>query len=151
MPDALGFALNQILAPRRRLDGFAALARGLGVDAVDGDRAFAVLHDTFHHHLAGEAEVFPERTGLVHISGVEEPGLDRAAMRDGHRVLVGGGDRLGNLEQIRALRRGGYAGPLSFEPFARSVQDMDDVASALRDSMAFIHAGLSEQARAPVA
>ena len=95
--------------------------------------------------------MFPERTGLVHISGVEEPGLARADMRDGHRVLVGRGDRLGNSEQIRALRRGGYAGPLSFEPFAQSVQDMDDVAPALRDSMAFVRAGVSEQAQAPAA
>ena len=87
----------------------------------------------------------------MHISGVEKAGLDRAAMRDRHRVLGGGGDRLGNLEQIRALRRGGYAGPLSFEPFARSIQDMGDVAPALRESMAFIRAGLSEQARAPAA
>ena len=144
--EPLGFEESSLRLKRTALDA---------VDAVDGGRAFAVLHDTFHHHLAGEAEMFPERTGLVHISGVEEPGLDRAAMRDGHRVLVGGGDRLGNLEQIRALRRGGYAGPLSFEAFARSVQDMGDPAPALRDSMAFIRAGLSEQAseqaRAPAA
>ena len=144
--EPLGFEESSLRSKRTALDA---------VDAVDGGRAFAVLHDTFHHHLAGEAEMFPERTGLVHISGVEELGLDRAAMRDGHRVLVGRGDRLGNLEQIRALRRGGYAGPLSFEPFARSVQDMGDVAPALRDSMAFICAGMpeqaAEQARAPAA
>ena len=144
--EPLGFEESSLRLKRTALDA---------VDAVDGGRAFAVLHDTFHHHLAGEAEMFPERTGLVHISGVEEPDLARAAMRDGHRVLVGRGDRLGNLEQIRVLVHGGYAGPLSFEPFARSVQDMDDPAPALRESMAFIRTGMSEQAseqtRAPAA
>ena len=140
--EPLGFEESSLRFKRTALDA---------VDAVDGGRVFALVHDTFHHHLAGEAEMFPERTGLVHISGVEEPGLGRADMRDGHRVLVGRGDRLGNLEQIRALRRGGYAGPLSFEPFARSVQDMGDPAPALRESMAFINAGLFEQARAPAA
>ena len=130
--EPLGFEESSLRLKRTALDA---------IDAVDGGQAFAVLHDTFHHHLAGEDEVFPERTGLVHISGLEEPGLSRAAMRDGHRVLVGRGDRLGNLEQIRALVGGGYAGLLSFEPFARSVQDMDDVAPALRESMARVEAG----------
>ncbi len=140
--EPLGFEESSLRLKRTALDA---------IDAVDGGRAFAVLHDTFHHHLAGEAEMFPERTGLVHVSGVEDPGLSRADMRDGHRVLVGRGDRLGNLEQIRALLRGGYAGPLSFEPFARSVQDLDDPALALRESIAFIRAGMAEQAQAPAA
>jgi 2-keto-myo-inositol isomerase len=145
--EPLGFGESSLRLKRAALDA---------IDAVGGGRAFAVLHDTFHHHLAGEAEVFPERTGLVHVSGVDDLGLARAEMRDGHRVLVGRGDRLGNLEQIRALIRGGYAGPLSFEPFARSVQDMSDIAPALRESMACIRAGAaseeaSEPARAPVA
>lgn len=134
--EPLGFEESSLRLKRTALDA---------IDAVNGDRAFAVLHDTFHHHLAGEAESFPERTGLVHVSGVEEPGLTRAAMRDEHRVLVGWGDRLGSLEQIRELARGGYAGPLSFEPFARSVQDMGDVAPALRESMAHIRAGAAPE------
>ncbi len=141
--EPLGFEESSLRLKRTALDA---------TDAVDGGRAFAVLHDTFHHHLAGEAEVFPARTGLVHISGVEEPGLSCAEMRDGHRVLVGARDRLGNLEQIRALVRGGYAGLLSFEPFAQSVQDMGDVAPALRESMAHVRAGAaSEPAQAPAA
>ena len=131
--EPLGFRESSLRLKRTALDA---------IDAVGGSRAFTVLHDTFHHDLAGEDEIFPERTGLVHVSGVEEPGLSRAEMRDGHRVLVGPGDRLGNLEQIGALIRGGYAGPLSFEPFAACVQAMDDVAPALRESMAYIRAAV---------
>ena len=132
--EPLGFEESSLRLKRAALDA---------IDAVDGDQAFAVLHDTFHHHLAGETEFFPGRTGLVHISGVEQPGLSRAAMRDRHRVLVGRGDRLGNGGQIGALLRGGYAGPFSFEPFAPAIQAMDDLAPALRESMNHVRAGVA--------
>ena len=110
-------------------------------EEVPGARdTFRLVHDTFHHHLAGEPQMFPERTGLAHISGVTDPTLAIADMRDAHRVLVDAGDRLGNLAQIRALRRGGYAGPFSFEPFAESVQKAPDIAAQLSASMRFIEA-----------
>lgn len=108
------------------------------IDAVDGAGTFKVLHDTFHHFLAGEDELFPERTGLVHISGVEDRSLAREVIRDAHRVLVGPADRMDNVGQIRALRAAGYAGPFSFEPFAPSVHELADPAAALRESMSFV-------------
>jgi len=108
--------------------------------AVGGGDTFRLVHDTFHHHLAGESALFPELTGLVHISGVDDPDLATDAMRDADRVLVTERDRLGNLEQIRALRQGGYDGYLSFEPFAAAVQALEDPAPALRASMALVQA-----------
>ena len=45
------------------------------IDAVGGQGTFRLVHDTFHHHLAGEAALFPAQTGLVHISGVADPRL----------------------------------------------------------------------------
>jgi 2-keto-myo-inositol isomerase len=93
--------------------------------------------------LAGESEIFPERTGLVHISGVEDRSLAHNDIRDQHRILVGEGDILGNVAQINALREGGYRGPFSFEPFASSVHDMTDVAGALRQSIALISGRVS--------
>lgn len=115
------------------------------IDAVGGAARFMVLHDTFHHYLAGEQEYFPECTGLVHISGVEDTSLAMNAIRDAHRVLVGPKDLMDNPGQIRALRAGGYAGPFSFEPFAESVHQLSDPAGALRDSMSFVarEAGLT--------
>jgi 2-keto-myo-inositol isomerase len=59
-------------------------------------------------------------------------------MKDAHRVLVDAEDRLDNLGQIRALVAGGYAGPLSFEPFADSVSNAPDIRAALGDSMAAV-------------
>lgn len=103
-----------------------------------GEDTYKLVHDTFHHHLAGEAEFFPDWTGLVHISGVTDPALAVDAMLDDHRVLVDAADRLGNVEQIRTLLAAGYQGPFSFEPFAAEVQALADPESALKASMAYI-------------
>lgn len=112
------------------------------IRAVGGDSVFRLVHDTFHHHLAGEPQLFPEMTGLVHISGVDDPAVPVSAMRDPHRVLVGSGDRLDNVGQIRALLAGGFAGPLSFEPFAAEVHALGDPAGAINASMDYIRASL---------
>ena len=108
------------------------------VEAIEelglGER-FRVVHDTFHHHLAGEPHLLPDWTGLVHLSGVDDPGLPLGALRDSHRGLVDANDRLGNIAQIEALLAGGYAGAFSFEPFAASVHASDDIGGALERSM----------------
>jgi 2-keto-myo-inositol isomerase len=111
------------------------------IDDVGGASVFRLVHDTFHHFLAGEDDIFPDRTGLVHISGVEETSLPRSAIRDAHRVLVGPADLMDNVGQLRALLEAGYRGPFSFEPFAESVHALADPAGALRESIAFIEHG----------
>jgi 2-keto-myo-inositol isomerase len=116
------------------------------IDAADGRDVFRLTHDTFHHHLAGEGAIFPALTGLVHISGVDDPHVSMSDMRDSHRVLVGPRDRLGSIEQIRALRAAGYAGALSFEPFAEELRRLPDPARAIRDSMEFIRTQLTAAA-----
>lgn len=108
-----------------------------------GERHYRLLHDTFHHALSGEGIFFPELTGLVHISGVESTDLATTQMRDGHRVLVGAGDRLGNVEQLRALRQRGWNGIASYEPFAAEIMDAKDSEARLRSSMDFIRKGLA--------
>lgn len=116
------------------------------IDGADGRDVLRLTHDTFHHHLAGEPDLFPDLTGLIHISGVEDPAIAVAEMRDSHRVLVGPKDRLDNIGQIAALRAGGYSGPLSFEPFAPELRDLADPAAALRQSMNFIIDALKARA-----
>ena len=110
------------------------------IQAIAGGRVFRLVHDTFHHTVAAETEVFPHRTGLVHISGVEDAAVPVSSLRDPHRVLVGPGDRLGNAGQIRRLLGGRYTGYLSFEPFAESVHALADIKSALAQSMAHLEA-----------
>ena len=125
--EPLGFVVCSL---RRKSEAAAA------INAVGGD--FSLVHDTFHHHLAGEDAIYPSITGLVHISGVDDPAIAVADMRDRHRVLVGASDRVGNVDQIRALRAGGYRGPFSFEPFADDLRALRDPAQSIRDSMDFI-------------
>ena len=125
--EPLGFIVCSL---RRKSEAAAA------IDAVGG--GFRLVHDTFHHHLAGEPQMFPALTGLVHISGVDDPKIAVADMRDAHRVLVDPKDRLGNVEQLRALRAAGYQGPFSFEPFAEQLRSLAEPARSIRDSMNFI-------------
>jgi 2-keto-myo-inositol isomerase len=97
-----------------------------------------LVHDTFHHALAREPDFYPALTALTHVSGVAEPSVSLAEMRDSHRGLVDAGDRLDSAGQIKALLQAGYAGPLSFEPFAPDVHTQPDPAGALRASMEYL-------------
>ena len=127
--EPLGFAQSTL---RYKQDVVAVL------DAMDRPDCFAIVHDTFHHHLAGETAIYPDLTAIVHISGVGDPAPARDQMTDAHRVLVGADDRLGNIVQLRAFAEAGFQGPASFEAFAREIHDMTDPAAALAGSIAFI-------------
>ena len=116
------------------------------IDDVGGAEIFKLVHDTFHHAIAGEEHLFPSRTGLVHVSGVEDPKLPLAAMRDPHRVLVGRGDRLDNVGQLRRLAAGGYDGFISFEPFAEPPAREADIASGIRASIDHLSAAAIREA-----
>ena len=129
--------------------GFEESSLRLKADAVEaiedldlGER-FRLVHDTFHHYLAGEVRMFPDWTALVHISGVDDESLPLSRIRDEHRVLVGPDDILGNIGQIVALMEG-YSGPYSFEPFAASVHASRDIAGALERSMHLIDRELAK-------
>ncbi|KSV62420.1 inosose isomerase [Sinorhizobium sp. GW3] len=108
------------------------------IRAVDGEKIFRLVHDTFHHHLAGEPAIYPEMTGLIHISGVADERVAVADLRDSHRVLVDRSDLLDNVGQIRRMRAAGYGGPLSFEPFAAEVHGLADPAAAVGQSVDYI-------------
>ncbi|QND61998.1 TIM barrel protein (plasmid) [Mesorhizobium sp. AR02] len=141
--DSLRVALNAlkpILQPR----GLIGLIEPLGfrtcslrskkqaaeaIAAVDGQSVFRLVHDTFHHTLAGETFLFSELTGLVHISGVNDPTFWIYPDR-----FLGGSD---NGSQIQALLDGGYEGPFSFE-LIEVVRTLDDLAGALAASIDFI-------------
>lgn len=146
-------ALREIL-PMLRAHGLKAMVEPLGfavcslrykdvladaIDTVGGAGTYFMVHDTFHHALAGFGPIFPELTGIVHVSGVRDA-IYLDDMRDPHRVLVDADDVLGNVAQLRALRAAGYAGPVSWEPFAPSVHDLADHGPALRASMNYLGA-----------
>jgi len=107
------------------------------IDALGVGHCFKLVHDTFHHYLAG-GPVFPEHTAIVHVSGVTDASVSNHDMRDSHRVLVDAKDRLGNIAQLDALGTGGYQGPVSFEAFSPTVHQLADPVTALRESISFI-------------
>lgn len=113
------------------------------LESLGVTKQFKLVHDTFHHHLAGGGPFFPDYTGIVHVSGVVDQTLSVSQMRDEHRVLVDAGDRLGNVDQLRTLLAAGYSGPISFEAFSPIVQAWPDPEPALRESMAFVSAGVA--------
>lgn len=150
--DGLRRALSEI-APILSEHGIRGLVEPLGfpesslrfkreaveaIDLVGAGEVLHLIHDTFHHAVAGEEEIFPRHTGLVHASGVTTPDLPVASMRDPHRILVDADDRLGNAEQIERLMRGGYSGFISFEPFADTDLAPGDIVAEIRKSMALL-------------
>ena len=131
--EPLGFPISSLRKKATAIDA---------IKAAGGEGTYKLMHDTFHHHLAGETEFFPEWTGLVHISGVTDPSVSVDDMLDAHRVLVDGDDRLENIPQIKALRELGYSGPFSFEPFAEEVHALADPEAALATSISHVKSSL---------
>ena len=131
--EPLGFLSSSLRSKQEAVDA---------IKAVGGEGRFKLVHDTFHHHLSGGGPLFPEHTGIVHISGVVDPSLKVEDMADSHRILVDANDRLGNVEQIRDLLNAGYSGAFSFEPFSPEVHALAEPKSAHETSINFIRASL---------
>jgi len=113
------------------------------IQAMNVSSRFKLVHDTFHHHLAGEQQSFAAFTGIVHVSGVVDNTLKPSQMQDSHRVLVNEQDQLNTVHQLEALLAEGYQGPVSMEVFAPSVHELPDLADKLRNSYDFINSGLA--------
>jgi 2-keto-myo-inositol isomerase len=139
--EPLGFTTSSLRYKREAVDA---------IRAVQGEARFKLVHDTFHHFLAGEREFFPDQTGIVHISGVVDPMVAPESMQDGHRILVTTEDRLGNIEQIRSLRESAYSGPYSYECFAAAVHASPNLERELRASIQLVQSGLSATAQPDV-
>lgn len=135
--EPLGFAVSSL---RDKAEAVAV------IESLGAADMYKLVHDTFHHHLAGGGPIFPEYTGIVHVSGVVDPNLSVSAMRDEHRILVDADDRLGNIDQLAQLRAAGYAGPVSFEVFSPEVHGLADPETALRASIGFIESQLAKKA-----
>jgi len=131
--EPLGFPISSL---RFKADAVNAIKK-LGYEDT-----FKLVHDTFHHAGAGEKEVFVEHTGLIHISGVEDPEISFDDMLDSHRFLVGKNDRLDNISQLKQILDNGYDGYVSFEPFAEPIWDLDDPIGVTQESIDYIKSHL---------
>lgn len=131
--EPLGFARSSLRSKSELVDMIAT---------IDGTAHFKLVHDTFHHALADGGPIFPDQTGIVHISAVVDPDLSVDQMEDEHRVLVDAGDRLGNVAQIAALIDAGYVGPISYECFSPATHAIADPYAEIRRSFDFISSQL---------
>ena len=136
MVEPLGFVSSTLRTKRRLVDA---------IEAAGCDDCFRLVHDTFHHHIAGETCFFPDLTGVVHISGVVAAGMDKSDMQDEHRIEVNQDDRLGSLGQLKTLMDRGYSGPVSYELFAPNIHqhEHDDLSALLARSMEYVRNSLS--------
>jgi 2-keto-myo-inositol isomerase len=128
--EPLGFEICSLRTKRAAVDAIARCAHP-GV--------YRLLHDTFHHYLAGEEELFPQETGLVHVSGVVA-GKPRSAITDDDRILVTPEDIMDNRGQVAALAKGGCKAPISYEPFSPSVRALPvpELKEAIRRSVEYL-------------
>jgi len=108
------------------------------IDDVGGANRFKVTHDTFHHFVAGEGEMFSKRTALIHVSGVVDTKYTAATMRDPQRVLVDAHDIIDNKGQVKKMLAGGYKGYISFEPFSADVHKSKQIARDVSRSMDYL-------------
>ena len=108
------------------------------IDDVAGAARFKLTHDTFHHFVAGETEMFPKRTGLIHVSGVVDGKHTAATMRDLQRVLVDAQDMIDNKGQVKKMLASGYKGYISFEPFSAAVHKSKQIARDVARSMDYL-------------
>jgi len=109
------------------------------INQLDLTDCFQLVHDTFHHHLAGGGACFPLQTGIMHVSGVTDTSIPVNELTDAHRALVDSKDTLDNIGQIKSMVDGGYNGPVSMEVFAPDVHQSPYLASQLQDSFDFIN------------
>ena len=133
--------------------GFATCALRFKSEVVEAIHAsgspgrFQIVHDTFHHALAGGGPLYPDECGIIHVSGVTVRDRGPAAFTDPDRELVDGHDRLGNVAQVAEMLERGYTGAVSFEPFAARVHDLADPRRPLEASFRHIEAGIAAGAK----
>jgi len=130
--EPLGFAICSLRTKEAALEGIAR---------CNYPESYQLLHDTFHHYLSGETELFPKQTAIVHVSGVLA-GKSKAAILDEDRVLVTKDDIMDNRGQVAALLRAGCTAPISYEPFSSQVRDLplSELKAQLQKSIDYLFA-----------
>lgn len=108
------------------------------VSDIDGWDAFELCYDTFQFFRCGDTQLFPERIGLAHMSGIARTDLAPGELTEPDRGLIFVDDRVGNIAQLRALRAAGYDGFVSMEPFSPEVQSDPRLVEHLRASLDYV-------------
>ncbi len=130
--EPLGFAICSLRTKKAALEAIAK---------CDYPESYKLLHDTFHHYLSGETELFPRETAIVHVSGLLA-GKTKAATTDEDRILVTRDDIMDNRGQVAALLKARCTAPISYEPFSSRVRDLplSELKSQLQKSIDYLFA-----------
>lgn len=108
------------------------------LDDIDGGADFQLCYDTFQSFRASDNTLFPDRIGLVHISGIARPDLAPSDLTEPDRGFIFLGDRVSNVARLRAMVDAGYQGYVSMEPFSPETQQDPRLAERLRASLDYI-------------
>lgn len=122
--EPLGFATSSLRTKREAVEA---------ITEISGTDSFALVHDTFHHYLSDEKELFPELTGLIHASGVTHRSQPKQALRDEHRALIDNDDIMDNEGQISSLLKANSKLTISLEPFSPTIQNQSDPKNQIID------------------
>lgn len=109
------------------------------VDDIGAWADFQICYDTFQHFRASDDALFPDRIGLVHISGISRADLRPSELTEPDRGFVFLGDRVGNIARLRAMVDAGYHGFVSMEPFSPETQQDPKLAERLRASLDYVN------------
>jgi 2-keto-myo-inositol isomerase len=108
------------------------------ISDVSGSDVYELCYDTFQYFRCDDTQLFPERIGLAHMSGIARPDLAPEELTEPDRGLILLDDRVGNINQLKALQATGYAGFVSMEPFSPTVQQDPDLSAHLRASLEYV-------------
>jgi 2-keto-myo-inositol isomerase len=130
--EPLGFAICSLRTKKAALEGIAR---------CNYPKSYQLLHDTFHHYLSGETELFPKQTAIIHVSGVLA-GKAKVAITDEDRILVTKDDILDNRGQVAALLDAECTAPISYEPFSLQVRELplSELKAQLQKSIDYLFA-----------
>ena len=127
--EPIGFATSSIKFQREATQA---------IESLGADDRLGIVHDTFQHALARDADIFVRHIRLVHISGIGGGSGILTDSLDAQRVLVDESDRTGASGQMKSLLEAGYTGAFSYECTSPLVQNSGDPKAQIAASITYL-------------
>ena len=114
------------------------------IESLGADDRIGIVHDTFQHALAGDADIVVQHIRLVHISGISGGSDILTDSLDAQRTLVDENDQTDTSGQMKRLLEAGYTGPFSYECTSPLIQNLGDPKTQIDASITYLR-GLLER------
>jgi 2-keto-myo-inositol isomerase len=108
------------------------------IESLGADDRLGIVHDTFQHALAGDADIIARHIRLAHVSGIAGGSGVLTDSLDAQRVLIDESDRTGASGQMKSLLESGYTGPFSYECTSSLIQNIDDPKAQIDASITYL-------------